>query len=75
MVYSFTVQDSGNKIISDYPSFYVRNINYEHDISSQTLIYRIRLYTTKGTHWREMVKNLSDIQGMLEVKWEESGVP
>jgi putative Mg2+ transporter-C (MgtC) family protein len=67
--------DNINKIISDYPSFYVGNINYEHDISSQTLIYRIRLYTTEGTHWREMVKKLSDIQGMLEVKWEESGVP
>jgi hypothetical protein len=29
----------------------------------------------EGTNWRELVKNLSDIQGMLELKWEESDVP
>jgi putative Mg2+ transporter-C (MgtC) family protein len=63
------------KIISDYPYFSFRNINYEHDISSQTLLYRIRIFSTEGTHWRELLKKLSDIQGMLEVKWEESNVP
>jgi len=63
------------KIISDYPYFSFRNINYEHDISSQTLLYRIRIFSTEGTHWRELLKKLSDIKGMLEVKWEESDVP
>lgn len=63
------------KIISDYPYFSFRNVNYEHDISSQTLLYRIRIFSTEGTHWRELLKKLSDIQGMLEVKWEESNVP
>lgn len=67
--------DNIKKIISANPSFYIRNINYEHDISSQTLIYGIRLSSTEGTNWRELVKKLSDIQGMLEVKWEESDVP
>src|SRR4030043_1128050 len=63
------------KIISDYPYFSFRNINYEHDILSQTLLYRIRIFSTEGTHWRELLKKLSDIKGMLEVKWEESDVP
>ena len=63
------------KIISDYPSFYIRNINYEHEISSRTLLYRIRIFSTEGTHWRELVRKLSGIQGMLELKWEESDVP
>ncbi len=67
--------DNITKIISDYPLFYIRNINYEHDISSQTLLYRIRIFSTEGTHWRELLKKLSDIQGMLELKWEESDVP
>jgi putative Mg2+ transporter-C (MgtC) family protein len=67
--------DNITKIISNYPSFYIRNINYEHDISSQTLLYRIRIFSTEGTHWRELLKKLSDIQGMLELKWEESDVP
>jgi putative Mg2+ transporter-C (MgtC) family protein len=67
--------DNIHKIISDYPSFYIRNINYEHDIPSQTIVYRIRLSSMEGTNWRELVKKLSDIQGMLELKWEESDVP
>ena len=67
--------DNITNIISDYPSFHIRTINYEHDISSQTLLYRIRIFSTEGTHWRELLKKLSDIQGMLEVKWEESDVP
>jgi putative Mg2+ transporter-C (MgtC) family protein len=67
--------DNITKIISDYPSFHIRNINYEHDISSQTLIYRLRIFSTEVTNWREVVKKLSDIQGMMEVKWEESDVP
>lgn len=67
--------DNISKLISDYPSFNIRNINYEHDISSQTLKYRIRIFSTEGRHWREVVRKLSDIQGMLEVKWEESDVP
>jgi hypothetical protein len=29
----------------------------------------------EGTNWRELVKKLSSIQGMLELKWEESDVP
>ncbi len=67
--------DNITKIISDYASFHIRTINYEHDISSQTLIYRIRIFSTEVTNWREVVKKLSDIQGMIEVKWEESDVP
>ena len=67
--------DNIHKIISDYPSFYIRNINYEHDIPSQTIVYRIRLSSMEGTNWRDLVKKLSDIQGMLELKWEESDVP
>jgi putative Mg2+ transporter-C (MgtC) family protein len=67
--------DNITKIISDYPSFHIRNINYEHDILSQTLIYRLRIFSTEVTNWREVVKKLSDIQGMMEVKWEESDVP
>jgi putative Mg2+ transporter-C (MgtC) family protein len=67
--------DDIHKIISDYPSFYIRNINYEHNIPSQTIVYRIRLSSMEGTNWRELVKKLSSIQGMLEIKWEESDVP
>ena len=67
--------DNINKIISNYPSCYIRNINYEYDIPSQTLIYRIRVSSIEGINWRDLVKRLSDIQGTLEVKWEESDVP
>jgi putative Mg2+ transporter-C (MgtC) family protein len=67
--------DNIQKIISDYPSFHIRNINYEHDIPLQTIVYRIRLSSMEGTNWRELVKKLSSIQGMLELKWEESDVP
>jgi putative Mg2+ transporter-C (MgtC) family protein len=67
--------DNINKIISNYPSCYIRNINYEYDIPSQTLIYRIRVSSIEGINWRDLVKKLSDIQGTLEVKWEESDVP
>jgi hypothetical protein len=67
--------DNIHKIISDYPSFYIRNINYEHDIPSQTIVYRMRLSSMEGTNWRELVKKLSSIQGTLEIKWEESDVP
>jgi putative Mg2+ transporter-C (MgtC) family protein len=67
--------DNIKKIISNYPSFYIRNINYEYDIPSQTSIYRIRVSSIEGLNWKDLVKKLSDIQGMLEVKWEESDVP
>jgi len=67
--------DNIKKIISDYPSFHIRNINYGYEIPLQTLVYGVRLSSMEGTNWNELVKKLANIQGMIEIKWEESDVP
>lgn len=63
------------KIISGFPLFAIQNINYEHELSSQTITYGVRLYSKEKEKWKELVRALSAIQGAIEIKWEESDVP
>ena len=67
--------DDIKNLITSFASYYIQNINYEHDISSQTTTYRIRLYSKGEIHWREILKRIKPIQGILSLKWEESDVP
>ncbi len=63
------------EIISGFPPFTILNINYEHELSSQTIIYSVRLYSKEKEIWKELVTLLAAIKGAIEVKWEESDVP
>ena len=63
-------------IISDFPQVTIQNINYEHELSSQTITYRVRVYSKEEEkHWEALTKKLASIQGVAEIKWEESDVP
>jgi putative Mg2+ transporter-C (MgtC) family protein len=63
------------KIITKFASFYVQNVNYEHDLLTQTTTYRVRLYSKGEGHWKEVLKEIKPIQGILLLRWEESDVP
>ncbi|MBF0342793.1 MAG: MgtC/SapB family protein [Nitrospirae bacterium] len=62
-------------IFSDFPSIYIQNYNYEHEISSQTTTYRIRVYSTNDKDWFKVVNRFSCIKTVEEIKWAESDVP
>jgi len=67
--------DDIKNIISGFTSFYIQNVNYEHDLLTQTTTYRIRLYSKGEGHWKEVLKEIKPIEGILLLKWEESDVP
>jgi putative Mg2+ transporter-C (MgtC) family protein len=67
--------DEIKNIISRFPLFAIQNINYEHELSSQTMTYGVRLYSKEKEKWKELVRALSAIDGAIEIKWEESDVP
>lgn len=67
--------DQIKKIISEYPAFTIRYINYNREISSQTVTYRIRLDSREEKNRAQVVKRLSEMNGVEEIKWEESDVP
>jgi putative Mg2+ transporter-C (MgtC) family protein len=63
------------KTISGFPQFTILNINYEQELSSQTITYGVRVYSKEKEMWKELVTALATITGAIEVKWEESDVP
>lgn len=67
--------DDIKNIITKFTSFYVQNVNYEHDLLTQTTTYRIRLYSKGEGHWKEVLKEIKPIQGILLLRFEESDVP
>ena len=67
--------DEIKKILSGIPEFAVQTIDYEHELASQTITYRLRLFSKEKEKWKELVRTLSAIQGAIEIKWEESDVP
>jgi putative Mg2+ transporter-C (MgtC) family protein len=67
--------DDIKNIITKFTSFYVQNVSYEHDLSAQITTYRIRLYSKGEGHWKEVLKEIKPIQGILLLRFEESDVP
>jgi putative Mg2+ transporter-C (MgtC) family protein len=67
--------DDIKNIITRFASFYIQNVNYEHELLTQTTTYRIRLYSKGEGQWKEVIKEIKPIQGILLIKWEESDVP
>ena len=67
--------DDIKNIITKFTSFYVQNVNYEQDLLTQTTTYRIRLYSKGEGHWKEVLKEIKPIQGILLLRFEESDVP
>jgi len=67
--------DQIKKLISEYSTFTIRYINYSREISSQTVTYRMRLDSREEKGRAQVVKRLSEMNGVEEIKWEESDVP
>jgi putative Mg2+ transporter-C (MgtC) family protein len=67
--------DDIKNIIARFTSFYIQNVNYEHDLLTQTTTYRIRLYSKGEGLWKEVLKAIKPIEGTLLLRWEESDVP
>lgn len=63
------------KIIADYPTIFIQYVNFKHEKSSGTTTYRIRVYSKEEKSWEHVVKRLTELNGVEEVKWEESDVP
>jgi putative Mg2+ transporter-C (MgtC) family protein len=63
------------KIFSEYPGLAIQFSNLQQSFSSRTTTYRLRLVSKEHISWEEIVKRLSDIQGLEELSWEEGVVP
>ena len=67
--------DQIRQVFSQYPSFSIRYVNYTHEVSLQTLLYRFRLVSREEKDRAQVVKRLSELKGLEEIRWEESDVP
>jgi putative Mg2+ transporter-C (MgtC) family protein len=62
-------------MVAAFPQLAIQHINLEQEIPSRTILYAIRLYSKENKAWKELVKKISLMQGIIEIKWEESDVP
>ncbi len=64
-------------ILAEHQSISLQFVNYNRDITSNTVTYRLRLHhgNENPKHWSDIVKRLSSMPEMKEVTWEESDVP
>jgi putative Mg2+ transporter-C (MgtC) family protein len=67
--------DQIRQIFSQYPSFSIQYVNYTIEIVSQTVMYRFRLASREEKDRAQVVKRLSELKGLEEIRWEESDVP
>lgn len=67
--------DDIKNIITKFTSFYIQNVSYEHDLLTQTTTYHIRLYSKGEGHWKEVLKEIKPLDGILFLRWQESNVP
>jgi putative Mg2+ transporter-C (MgtC) family protein len=63
------------KVFSGYPQTTIQFINSRQDISSGIFTYSLRLLSKDIHHWEDMVRSMSQIDGIEEIGWEESDVP
>jgi putative Mg2+ transporter-C (MgtC) family protein len=62
-------------IFGEFPEVSIQRINFYQTFSPPTITYRLRLMSKDIAYWREVVKRLSDMPGLMEVSWEEGSVP
>ncbi len=53
----------------------IQFINYKLEIPAQVTTYRIRLQSKDTVHWGNIVRHISETQGVQEIAWQEGEVP
>ncbi|OGP71754.1 MAG: methyltransferase [Deltaproteobacteria bacterium RBG_13_60_28] len=66
--------DQVKKILNDY-AVSVHFINYKVEFPSEAVTYRMRLQSKENRPWGQIVKKISESQGLKEITWEEGEVP
>jgi len=64
-----------NNVFAEFPGVSIQHINFTQSFAPQSIMYRLRLLSKEITYWREFIKRLSEIPGIIEISWEESNVP
>ncbi len=62
-------------IISNYPMIFIQHINFSFEKASGITTYHIRVYSKEDKNWEHVVRRLTELSGVEEVRWEESDVP
>ncbi len=63
------------RIFSDYPDIHIQFINIYQILSPKATIYSIRLQSKELLNRVDIMKKISNIKGIEEIKWEEGSVP
>jgi len=61
-------------ILNNY-AISIQFVNYKVEFPSQAVTYRLRLHSKENKPWGQVVKKLSESQGLQEIRWEEGEVP
>lgn len=68
--------DQIKEILARFSDVEIRFINYQHDILSQRVTYRLRLCSKEHVAWGRIVSMLTtEIPEVAAISWEESDVP
>lgn len=66
--------DQIKTILKDY-AVSIQFINYKVEFPSEAVTYRMRLQSKENKPWGQIVKRISESQGLKEIAWEEGEVP
>jgi putative Mg2+ transporter-C (MgtC) family protein len=64
-------------IFSNFHELSIQGMNFYQSFSPPGITYRIRIMSKEKeiSHWRDILKKLSEIPGLTEISWEEGSVP
>lgn len=63
------------RILAEYPEIKIQFINYQLNVASQTVTYRIRLFSKEHMPWGKIIRQIIQQEGLVEMAWEEGDVP
>jgi len=64
------------QVLSEEEGIEIRFINYHHDLTANTVAYRIRLCSKEHLSWGRLVSRLTaEVPGLCQIAWVESDVP
>ncbi|MDD2901210.1 MAG: MgtC/SapB family protein [Syntrophales bacterium] len=66
--------DQIKAILNDY-AISIQFVNYRVEFPSEAVTYRLRLQSKENKPWGQIVKRLSESQGLQAITWEEGEVP
>ena len=57
------------KVLDKYEKIFIEFVNFSRDMVNNTTLYDINIIISGTEKWKELAKDLRQIDGLREIKW------